>query len=101
MVWSRSWYDRGQPLPLWFCRNFAAFADSYGANSALVASFLIRFFQVVEYFPPESDDEYGDLWLIKYEDGDSEHFNEEEVMTIAAAATLYCSSISRLVCMIV
>lgn len=35
--------------------------------------------QVVKYFPPESDDEYDDLWLIKYEDGDAEHLNVEEV----------------------
>ncbi|CAM9246092.1 unnamed protein product [Ectocarpus fasciculatus] len=35
--------------------------------------------EVSSYLPPESDDEHGDLWLIKYEDGDSEHFDPEEL----------------------
>lgn len=33
-----------------------------------------------KYFPPESDDEHGDLWLVVYEDGDAEHFNSDEVI---------------------
>ena len=34
----------------------------------------------MKYFPPESDDEFDDLWLIKYEDGDAEHMDAEEVI---------------------
>lgn len=37
--------------------------------------------------PPESDDEHGDLWLIKYEDGDSEHFESDEVGSITLQFT--------------
>lgn len=33
-----------------------------------------------KYLPPESDDEHGDLWLIKYEDGDEEHYDSGEVI---------------------
>lgn len=32
----------------------------------------------MKYFPPESDDEFDDLWLIKYQDGDAEHMDAEE-----------------------
>ncbi|CAM9946034.1 unnamed protein product [Ectocarpus sp. 6 AP-2014] len=42
--------------------------------------------EVLSYLPPESDDEHGDLWLIKYEDGDSEHFEPDE---LAEARALY------------
>ncbi|CAM9686468.1 unnamed protein product [Pylaiella littoralis] len=42
--------------------------------------------QVSKYLPPESDDEHGDLWLIKYEDGDEEHYDSGE---LAGAKALY------------
>lgn len=35
--------------------------------------------QVSKFFPEESSDKFGDLWLIKYDDGDSEHMNLQEV----------------------
>lgn len=37
-------------------------------------------FQVSKFFPDESDDDFGELWLIKYSDGDSEHMDLSEVM---------------------
>lgn len=39
------------------------------------------FVQVSELYPKEKDgdDELGDLWLVKYDDGDSEHMDLKEV----------------------
>lgn len=39
--------------------------------------------QVDKYCPPESDDEYGHLWRIKYEDGDIEDMDAAEVITLS------------------
>lgn len=35
--------------------------------------------QVSKFAPEESDDEWDDLWLVKYEDGDAEHLDLDEV----------------------
>lgn len=32
-----------------------------------------------KFFPEESDDEHGDMWLVNYDDGDAEHFDAAEV----------------------
>ncbi|CBJ26215.1 conserved unknown protein [Ectocarpus siliculosus] len=34
---------------------------------------------VSKHFPPQEDDSHGNLWLIKYDDGDAEHMNSEEL----------------------
>lgn len=41
-----------------------------------------------ELYPKEKDgdDELGDLWLVKYDDGDSEHMNLGEVSSLRVAA---------------
>ncbi|CAM9745284.1 unnamed protein product [Scytosiphon promiscuus] len=58
------------------------------AQEKLVGSGVRKYFSgydeefdgtVVKYFPPENDDEHGDLWLVNYEDGDAEHFNTQEL----------------------
>eukprot|EP00752_Nemacystus_decipiens_P002847 g2652.t1 len=35
--------------------------------------------KVVKFFPEESDDEHGDMWLINYDDGDAEHLEYHEL----------------------
>lgn len=50
---------------------------------------FVCLFQVSSYLPRESDDEHGDLWLIQYEDGDSEHFDPEEVGAITSLHLTY------------